>query len=380
MKNNQDWLKSVDTSASEKIRHIDLETHTRMLFAKALFISLATMSGGFSLFHFFYTGIMPFALITLAAFSVITSLYVMLIKGVSYRLISHLSALGVTLFFSLYLPITQNTGFTFIWIVFAPFFIILLSAWRLGVAYSLALLVIILVLAQSNIGVWQDGDWGQIHSYRLYLAFVLSMVIASLIDIAQSAGFRLDRKIRQTNEMHMSQLHTLSITDALTGLYNRHHFNSVFPDKLEQSKQEDSYLLFFMIDVDYFKAYNDHYGHQAGDDVLKVIADRVKEYMHRHNDYVFRLGGEEFGGFVESNVPEETCLWLSELKKAIEDIHIKHAPDCPMDYVTISGGISYCTSALQETCSTLELYRNADNALYFSKRNGRNRFTVLPLE
>jgi len=94
----------------------------------------------------------------------------------------------------------------------------------------------------------------------------------------------------------------ISITDGLTNIYNRRHFNDVFPSYLNSLKRENGLFSFLIMDVDYFKQYNDLYGHQKGDDVLKLIAQVLKDKAHRSDDYCFRLGGEEFGLLFKSSL------------------------------------------------------------------------------
>jgi len=87
----------------------------------------------------------------------------------------------------------------------------------------------------------------------------------------------------------------ISITDGLTSLYNRRHFDNVFEQQIKQSKRDKNLLAFLIIDIDHFKQYNDTYGHQEGDKTLQLVAKALSETLKRPNDYTFRLGGEEFG-------------------------------------------------------------------------------------
>lgn len=93
------------------------------------------------------------------------------------------------------------------------------------------------------------------------------------------------------------KLENVSYTDSLTTLHNRRYFNLVYERELKRAQRTHSYITFMMLDIDYFKQYNDTYGHLEGDYALKSVAKVLKDTLKRPSDYVFRLGGEEFGVF-----------------------------------------------------------------------------------
>ncbi len=90
------------------------------------------------------------------------------------------------------------------------------------------------------------------------------------------------------------RIEQISITDDLTDLYNRRYFNQVFGRELKRSQRDAVPLSVAMLDIDFFKKINDHYGHQKGDEVLKQVADLLKKHFARETDVIFRMGGEEF--------------------------------------------------------------------------------------
>jgi diguanylate cyclase (GGDEF)-like protein len=107
----------------------------------------------------------------------------------------------------------------------------------------------------------------------------------------------------------MKIVEQLSITDELTGIYNRRHFNKLFQEELKNAFSEKQPLSFFMFDIDHFKQYNDYYGHQKGDDVLKTIGIIMKAQKERDTDLFFRLGGEEFGVLFSREDEESSILY-----------------------------------------------------------------------
>ncbi|GAB6069301.1 hypothetical protein JCM30760_03980 [Thiomicrorhabdus hydrogeniphila] len=135
------------------------------------------------------------------------------------------------------------------------------------------------------------------------------------------------------------------------------------------------YLTFFISDIDYFKLYNDEYGHQQGDEVLKEVAATVHNYIKRKDDLVFRLGGEEFGGLLVTESPQETSEWISKLKEEVEGLKIVHSTKAPEKYITISIGIF--SAKIENFDSLACIYRVADSALYEAKNNGRNQAHII---
>ena len=163
----------------------------------------------------------------------------------------------------------------------------------------------------------------------------------------------------------------LSITDALTSLYNRRHFDNKLKTSLSLTKRMNSKLAFAMIDIDHFKQYNDTYGHQEGDETLKAVATTLKKFFKRDVDMVFRLGGEEFGILFYVKESEDALIIGNKIIKSIENLQIKHEKSSASSFVTISMGLfMYHNSNL----SPLEVYKDTDELLYKAKQNGRNQF------
>ena len=166
---------------------------------------------------------------------------------------------------------------------------------------------------------------------------------------------------------------TLSITDELTGLFNRRHFNSVFPQELARAEREEKTICLMIIDVDFFKPFNDHYGHQHGDKVLTEVAATLKASLRRAGDFVFRIGGEEFAAVVTVDHHEDALLAAEKLRHAVEALEIEHRFNKASDHVTISIGIKTHLGSGTRPLDMDLIYRLADDALYQAKEQGRNR-------
>lgn len=175
------------------------------------------------------------------------------------------------------------------------------------------------------------------------------------------------------------RIETLSITDQLTGLYNRRHFEGTLPVEFKRSSRNGTKLFFVTLDIDFFKQYNDTYGHQEGDRVLVAMGRALKSVLGREEDMVFRLGGEEFGGICSVDSLQSAILMGEKIRAAVEDMGIPHSKNQVSAVVTASiGGVYIDFSRLgNEMISLDEVYKIADNALYRVKREGRNHLLVV---
>lgn len=165
----------------------------------------------------------------------------------------------------------------------------------------------------------------------------------------------------------------MSIRDDMTGLYNRRFFNQMFTKEIDQAKRHDIFVGFILIDVDNFKKYNDTYGHQEGDCVLINVAKTLQTCFKRKGDYVFRIGGEEFGVICSVTDPKDIESLANIARTAVEGLQIPHTGN-PSKVVTLSAGV--VTVSKENPLDDNELYKMADMALYEAKTNGRNQVKV----
>ena len=167
------------------------------------------------------------------------------------------------------------------------------------------------------------------------------------------------------------KIEEISITDGLTGIYNRRHFNEIFPKMINDTKRSNEAVCFLIMDIDHFKQYNDTYGHQEGDKVLIQVAKTIKESLNRDGDICFRLGGEEFGVLFKSAGKEEAVAFANSFKEKIEKLNIEHSGNSVKPCVTVSIGLVLIdkNSKLNEDT----FFKEADDLLYKAKKSGRNR-------
>ena len=147
-------------------------------------------------------------------------------------------------------------------------------------------------------------------------------------------------------------------------------FNEYFPRVINSAKRNNELVSFLIIDIDYFKQYNDTYGHQEGDKVLIKVTNAIKNSIQRADDYCFRLGGEEFGIVFKSDNREKAEQFANTIKKNIEALRIEHSASSIGKYITVSIGF-ICKNA-NTIKNKDEIYKEADDLLYKAKNNGRN--------
>lgn len=197
----------------------------------------------------------------------------------------------------------------------------------------------------------------------------LKQTISPLFDINnEKIGYTaISRNITNT-----TKLKELSITDALTDIHNRRYFDYSLKREFKSSAWRKENFAILIIDVDYFKDYNDFYGHAQGDKVLKTLASQMKEYINYTVNDVFRIGGEEFAVFILDCNDEDVKKVSSEIVKNVESLKIEHEKSKVSDYITISIG-AVNIDGFNHTLSNEDIYNLADNNLYKAKQNGRNR-------
>lgn len=195
-----------------------------------------------------------------------------------------------------------------------------------------------------------------------------------LIQITDSStSIKREKMLRSHSEI----LKRDATTDSLTGIYNRRFFDEHYKMALGQSVRQKLPLSVFMVDIDFFKEYNDYYGHPMGDKTLVRVATMLKAQLSRSSDVVARYGGEEFI-LMLPNMPEEYAIAFAEkLRLAIWEMTIPHLKSRLGKQVSVSIGIS-TYDQIDQACMA-SLIEAADAALYKAKQHGRNQVFYVPL-
>lgn len=145
---------------------------------------------------------------------------------------------------------------------------------------------------------WQNGTWSDKSFLRFALASLLLTYIIFYFKKSHDQVYDKLRGLLTKQKMLSKEMEMLSITDPLTGLYNRRHLQQTFQREFNRARRDGHYICFFIFDLDHFKEYNDNYGHGQGDIVLCQVTDIFKDCMRRSSDLAFRFGGEEFCGLL----------------------------------------------------------------------------------
>ncbi|HEX5056735.1 MAG TPA: diguanylate cyclase [Gammaproteobacteria bacterium] len=214
------------------------------------------------------------------------------------------------------------------------------------------------------------------------IIFMFAMwIFAYQVNRSLTASFRLQlenqslaNSLKQSNarlQVLNEELLQLSATDGLTQVANRRYFDERLISEFSRSSREGASLSLIMIDVDFFKAYNDELGHVAGDECLARIAISIRDSLKRPTDLVARYGGEEFVVLLPVTPPEGACKLAEEIRQNVEALKIAHPRSPIAPHVTVSLGV---TGAMQvgKTNKRELLLQKADQALYKAKQGGRN--------
>ena len=200
---------------------------------------------------------------------------------------------------------------------------------------------------------------------RQMTLFVIALIFAV---IAIIVAFVLRVSGRQ-----FSRVSRMTITDDVSGIYNRRYFNMVLEEEWKRSMREYTPISLLMVDIDYFKDYNDSFGHQKGDECLFSVGKLLSAQLKRSADFTARYGGDEFAIVLPNTTVEHARLLAERLRRSVEDARIKAGREDIGPWVTVSVGLATATAEYDQ--SSASLVKAADSCLYESKRTGRNRVT-----
>lgn len=170
------------------------------------------------------------------------------------------------------------------------------------------------------------------------------------------------------------ELERVANTDCLTQIANRRYFDEVLKQEWQRLRREQQPLSLILCDIDYFKQYNDHYGHPAGDTCLQQVAQIIAQCVNRPADMVARYGGEEFAIILPNTNQDGAVTIVEAIQKALQGLQIPHAASATAKHVTLSVGITCLIPT--PTFSPQKLIADADTALYRAKQQGRNTWAA----
>lgn len=209
--------------------------------------------------------------------------------------------------------------------------------------------------------------------HALALPFEAAVVgIFMIINGYAAVVYERLRRERIERRVLREKLNAMAITDPLTGLYNRRHFEEILKSEIARIGRYGGHCALAMIDLDFFKSYNDTLGHLAGDALLKELAALLRSHL-RVSDVFARYGGEEFGLIMVNTARDEATRAMDRLRVVVENYPFRGGSIQPSGRLTVSVGVAGCP---EDGLDYEELVRKADGALYAAKRLGRNRVQV----
>lgn len=194
--------------------------------------------------------------------------------------------------------------------------------------------------------------------------------LTAYVSLVVERNRTLERQNRQL-QLTIAHLKQLVYVDGLTGLANRRCFEISLDTEARRAVRNGNPLTLMLCDVDHFKHYNDRFGHQCGDEVLRRLAEVLSRQCRRAGDIAARYGGEEFALLLPSVGPAETAAVADRLHRNVATLSVRHPGGACSNRITVSLGIATLHS--RTPCRPSDLVRAADRALYRAKGTGRNR-------
>ena len=218
--------------------------------------------------------------------------------------------------------------------------------------------------------------------FFLYMVGVVASIRRMNINLTQSMTLQYENSqmvdtLSESNQQLQNaneKLETLTLEDALTELHNRRYFEMQLEVEWKRESREHKVLTLMVIDIDYFKLYNDTYGHAEGVVCLKSVAQVLSACLHRSTDVIARIGGEEFAVMLPSVNAEDASLLAKQMQHQLHLTDLTHATSPLGENVTVSIGIASVIPG--ENATALSLFKAADKALYKAKAKGRNQFVI----
>ncbi len=205
----------------------------------------------------------------------------------------------------------------------------------------------------------------EVASYEAFTDLKIEFIESALVILS---GY-IHSSLREARDK--KKLKDISITDSLTGLFDRRYFEETVPTIINRSKRNNNTVCFALIDIDFFKKYNDLHGHQVGDIVLKQVARVFSRYSNRADDYCFRIGGEEFCIIFNEEDRKKAFDFMTNIRKEIENLKIYNVEGKEVGNITVSIGLT-CEKAMNiENLDSL--FYNTDQLLYTAKETGKNK-------
>ena len=355
-------LSKMDLQADNPLRR-------RVILLNILLLVTGGILGFFSFYNFLISHDSSFGYLDIIAFSGMVFSFFHVRKTGDIRVAANIATLTIFVFMSLLVYVMQGKNFTLIWTVFLPIFAMFINGSRRGLIISILFYSIVFTMAYSGINIWMEGIWNSASFTRLVAASIGLTFVTYLFENSLEVAYRELANKHSLEKKHIETLELYSITDTLTGLFNRRTLDAEFQKQFLKAKKNKSYFALLILDIDKFKEYNDTYGHLEGDKALQSVSRVLKTMTKRDSETVFRVGGEEFCALLMSNDIDKISVHIEAIRANIQALEIEHTS---ADYNVLTVSIGVCIIEDFAVESLDKMYKIADDNLYVAKDSCRN--------
>lgn len=316
-----------------------------------------------------YEGESLLAFLDLMISVLLIALFLVVRAGLFLRVVVVIFQAVFMLFFTTLFALGLARNQSYLWYYLIPVMSFFFFGKRKGLVLSLSMMVPSIVISALGEDLPFYSPYPQGLLFRFFISYLLVVIMVFIFETSR-------RQTKKDLEAALEKLQQDAIHDGLTGLYNRRYMDNILKLVLRQ-RREDQAVAFLMADLDFFKQYNDNYGHQAGDEALRKFAGLLKKQIRRNTDYAFRYGGEEFAILLSFPTLETAERFSAEIIRDTESLEIPHKGS-PYGRLTVSIGAAFLRR--RKDISDELLISTADEAMYEAKRSGRNRFHLRTLD
>lgn len=269
----------------------------------------------------------------------------------------------------------QNNHFGLAWALLVPTLTIMSLGIRWGLRTTFVVYLILLGILVDGLSVWQNPDWDITGLVRFTLTYFVSTFLVYVLSLSNNESYReLENKHIHKIAEH-KQVEKISQTDSLTGVYNRHFLNQEMAQlPLDALDDQKTNIVFFIVQIDWFKPYVDYYGYQKGDELLVTVSQLIFNQMKSVNAKVFRVGGSQFAGLSIDQDITKTLSQINEIEGLLNALAIPHALSIEQQ-VHVSIGITIDNKF--QNFNFEALYKSADKALFQAIENRNHKAIVI---
>jgi diguanylate cyclase (GGDEF)-like protein len=304
----------------------------------------------FSIINFFVTHNYPVSLLDTIAFAILLFSFIDLKKTQNIDKATKIGIAIISIFMFTFTIINHNQSFGLIWSIFFPIFAMVMLGHKKGLIVSIIYYIILYSMLFYGLFYWENTNWDALS----FLRFIITSFVLVL------ANFGMEYSVHKME----NNLKEISITDPLTGLYNRRKTDETIKKEYESFQRHDMSLSICIIDIDNFKHINDTYGHAAGDMVLIQLSEILKNNT-RKMDTIGRWGGEEFLIIMPHTNIDEAFANIKKIKQKINDFQFEK-----IGHLTCSFGMS---EAQNKEENIENLFIKTDENLYKAKNTGKDK-------